>query len=60
VSAYGYPFEMYHTSALGTGLPDYWLRGKAGTMPGYFSKVIIIPEIKMGTCMHRNISHYGQ
>jgi hypothetical protein len=49
---------MYHTSALGTGLPDYWLRGKAGTMPGYFSKVIIVPEIKMGTCMHRNISRF--
>jgi hypothetical protein len=44
---------MYHTSALGVGLPDYWMRMKAGTMPGYFSKIIMIPEIKMGTGFQR-------
>jgi hypothetical protein len=49
MTAYGYPFEMYHTQALEqAGMPDYWLRAKAGTMPGYFSKILIIPEIKFG------------
>ncbi|ELR11328.1 beta-lactamase [Acanthamoeba castellanii str. Neff] len=36
-SGYGYPFEVYHSRAFGKDMPPYWVRIKAGMMPGYFS-----------------------
>ena len=47
-TAYGYPFEIYHTSAIGPNVPPYWARVKAGSMPGYFSILMMYPEIKTG------------
>jgi len=51
-TAYGYPFEVYHSSAFGQGLPPYWVRVKAGSMPGYFTILVFFPEVKTG------ISHF--
>lgn len=45
-TAYGYPFEVYHSSAFGQGLPPYWVRVKAGSMPGYFTILVFFPEVK--------------
>jgi hypothetical protein len=29
-------------------MPPYWVRIKAGSMPGYFSMLAMFPEIKTG------------
>ena len=48
-SGYGYPFEVYHSRAFGKDMPPYWVRIKAGMMPGYFSVLAMFPEVKTGT-----------
>jgi hypothetical protein len=30
-------------------MPPYWVRVKAGMMPGYMSVVALFPEVKTGT-----------
>ena len=47
-SAYGFPFEVYHSRAFGKDMPPYWVRIKAGSMPGYVSVLAMFPEIKTG------------
>ncbi len=48
-SGYGFPFEVCHSRVFGKDMPPYWVRIKAGSMPGYYSVLAMFPEIKTGT-----------
>lgn len=50
-SGYAYPFEIHHSSFLGSDVPPYWIRFKGGARPGYFATIALIPEIKTGTLL---------
>jgi hypothetical protein len=39
---------VYHSRVFGKDMPPYWVRIKAGSMPGYFSMLAMFPEIKTG------------
>jgi CubicO group peptidase (beta-lactamase class C family) len=53
-SAYGFPFEVYLSNKI-LGVPQqYWLRMKAGGMPGYTSLMTLIPELKLGLIAQMN------
>jgi hypothetical protein len=47
-TGYAYPFEVYHSRTLGNDMPPYWMRIKAGSMPGYVSVIALLPEVKTG------------
>jgi hypothetical protein len=51
-TGYGFPFEIHHSSAYGENLPDYWLRIKGGMMPGYWTLLTLVPEMKTGSGPH--------
>ncbi|ELR16649.1 betalactamase [Acanthamoeba castellanii str. Neff] len=53
-SGYGFPFEVYHSRAFGKDMPPYWVRIKAGSMPGYVSVLAMFPEIKTAMIMQAN------
>ena len=36
---------------MGNALPPYWIRMKAGGMPGYISVLALFPEVKTGECV---------
>lgn len=49
VTAYGFPFEIYHSSKYGSNVPPYWVRQKVGSFPGYSGMMAMIPEMKTGS-----------
>lgn len=54
-TGYGYPFEMSYTGMTSPSTKSlYWVRTKAGAMPGYMTVVSLVPELKLGILMQMN------
>jgi len=53
-TGYSYPWEFYHSSIYGDGVPSYWVRQKVGAMPGYTSMITLFPEIKTTFILQTN------
>ncbi|KAL6042455.1 Beta-lactamase [Balamuthia mandrillaris] len=47
MTGYGFPFEIYHTSLISSQLSSYWLRTKAGAIPGYTSTARRRPFLRL-------------
>jgi len=57
-TGYSYPWEFYHSSIYGDGVPSYWVRQKVGAMPGYTSMITLFPEIKTSTPLINALCYY--